>query len=246
MPDIIKFVLLILGAYLLGSIPTAYLVAKWSRGIDLRQYGSGNVGSTNLMKQTSKRLGIPVILFDLGKGAVMVWVAQLVGLDNTAHQMVVGSAAIIGHNWPIFLRFNGGRGVLTGMGVALAVVPKLAVVLTIFAFLWLPFGQLAVGALCSFILLSVCSWFSSAPVIHWLYGQPLGTGERLPVTLGFVAILLIMLIRRLTAPRTSLTASIPLGQLFVNRLLFDRDIRDREAWIQRAPPKAIPSKQRKK
>ena len=61
----IKFALLILGAYLLGSIPAAYLVAKWARGIDLRQYGSGNVGSTNLMKQTSKRLGIPVIFFDL-------------------------------------------------------------------------------------------------------------------------------------------------------------------------------------
>ena len=63
---VIKFILLILGAYLLGSVPAAYLVAKWSRGIDIRQYGSGNVGAANVLAIVSKRWAIPVTIFDLG------------------------------------------------------------------------------------------------------------------------------------------------------------------------------------
>ena len=111
---------LILGAYLLASVPASYLVAKWSRGIDLRQYGTGQVGAGNLWRMTSWRLGLPVGIFDLSKGLVMVWVAQLVGL-GIAEQVTVGLAAIIGHNWPIFLRFNGGRGIGTSLGVILIV-----------------------------------------------------------------------------------------------------------------------------
>ena len=237
---VVKFVPLIVGAYLLGSIPTAYLVAKWSRGIDLRQYGSGNVGATNLLLATSKRLGIPVILFDLAKGALMVWVAQIVGLE-TYLQLIVGLAAVIGHNWPVFLRFSGGRGILTALGVAIIIAPKLTLVLLIMAFLWIPFRQFPLGTLFSLALLPVCSWFSSAPVIKWLFGQTLGINERLPVTLGFIALLLIVVIRRLTAPRSSLSASVTTGQLLVNRLLFDRDIRDREAWIRRRPIKTTSS-----
>ena len=77
---IVESILLVIGAYLLGSVPSAYLVARWSRGVDIRRYGSGNVGATNLLKITSKWLAILVIIFDLGKGAVMVWIAQLLGL----------------------------------------------------------------------------------------------------------------------------------------------------------------------
>ncbi len=85
----VQFGLLILGGYLLGSVPAAYLVAKWSRGIDIRQYGSGNVGASNLLRLTSKWLVIPVTFFDIGKGALTVWVAQLLGL-GVAEQIVVG------------------------------------------------------------------------------------------------------------------------------------------------------------
>ncbi|MBA7666172.1 Glycerol-3-phosphate acyltransferase [subsurface metagenome] len=241
----IEFVLLILGAYLIGSIPAAYLVAKWFRGIDLRKYGSGNVGSSNLMRVTSKRLGIPVVIFDLGKGMIMVWIAQLVGLD-TSQQVIVGLAAVIGHNWSVFLRFSAGRGALTTVGVALILVPRLTVVLLVITFGGLALGYMAVTTLCTIALLPIASWFSSAPVINWLFGQPLGISERLPVTLGFLAIFLTTVIRRLTAPRTSLSASVTTRQLIVNRLLFDRDIRDREAWIHRTPPKASLTKQQEK
>ena len=221
----IEFSLLTLGAYLLGSVPAAYLAGKWSRGIDIRQCGDGNVGSTNLMRLTSKWIATPVIIFDLGKGALMVWIAQRLGLDIT-QQIVVGVAAIIGHNWPVFLRFNGGKGIFTSLGVISILVPWLGLIILVIAYGLAPFRQLAMGVLLAVIF---------APTAAWFLSQPLGATERVPLSLGFLAIFLIVVIRRLTAPRTIFTASVSRGQLLVNRLLFDRDIRDRKAWInQRA------------
>jgi len=227
----IGFGLLIVGAYLLGSAPAAYLVAKWFRGIDIRQYGSGNVGATNLLSLTSKRLAIPAIIFDLGKGAIVVGVAQLLGM-SLAQQVIVGLSAIVGHNWPVFLRFNGGRGVLTTLGVAL-VLP----VLNNLAPTWiLAFGPIALGNI--FIIrnvpLGIVTGIASLPLVSW------GVGEPLPLTLGFLAMFLILVIRRLMAQPSVRVDSISKKQILLNRLLFDRDMRDREAW------RHLVSEQRKK
>jgi len=177
------------------------------------------------MRLTFKRIGIPVVIFDLGKGALMVWVAQLVGLDITP-QVVVGVAAVIGHNWPVFLRFNGGRGIFTSLGVISILVPWLGLIILAIAYGLAPFHQLAVGVFLAVIF---------APTAAWFLSQPLGVTDRLPLSLGFLAIFLIVVIRRLTAPRTIFTASVTRRQLFANRLLFDRDIRDRQAWIKQRP-----------
>jgi len=221
----IELGLLILGAYLLGSVPAAYLAAKWSRGIDIRRFSDGNVGATNLLRLTSKRIAIPVIIFDVGKGAMMIWAAQLLGLDIT-QQVTVGLAAIIGHSWPVFLRFNGGRGMLTTLGVVFILVPWLGLIALIIAYSMAPFRQLALGTIIA---------VASLPIFSWFLPQLFGIEKPLPITLGFVAIFLLAVIRRLTAPRTIFTASVSRGQLFVNRLLFDRDIRDRDAWVNRRP-----------
>ncbi len=219
----IEFGLLTLGAYLFGSVPAAYLAARWSRGIDIRQCGDGNVGSTNLMRLTSKRIAIPVIIFDLGKGALMVWAAQLVGLDIT-QQVTVGIAAVIGHNWPIFLRFNGGRGIFTTLGIIFILAPRpwLGLIALIIAYGMTPFRQLALGTIIA---------VASLPLFSWFLPQLFGIEKPLPIALGFVATFLLVVIRRLTARRTIFTASVTLRQLLVNRLLFDRDIRDRKVWI---------------
>ncbi len=219
---VIEFVLLTIGAYLLGSVPAAYLAARRSRGIDLRKYGTGNVSVGNLWRMTSKRLALPVIIFDLGKGAAMVWAAQLLGL-GVVPQVAVGLAAIIGHNWPVFLRFNGGRGILTTLGVA---------------FLLMPWGIVVILAGASLTLLvktsplPVLGGITILPFVSW------GLGEPLPITLGFVGIFLITVIRRLTAPRLADAIPISKKQLLLNRLLFDRDIRDREAWLYRLLPRS--------
>ena len=220
-----SFILLILGSYLLGSVPAAYLIARWTRGIDIREYGSGNVGASNVLAVVSKRWAIPVTVFDLGKGMVMVWLAQLIGHSITP-QIAVGLAAVIGHNWSVFLRFSGGRGMLTSLGVIFIFSPLLGLIVLVLSYLFAPFRQLSLGALIALVSLPLLSWFLS---------QPLGIEERLPVTLGYLIILLIAMLRRLTAPRTSVTDEVSRGELIINRLLFDRDIRDRKAWLSHTP-----------
>ncbi|MFC1988710.1 glycerol-3-phosphate acyltransferase [Chloroflexota bacterium] len=217
----LQLILLIAAAYLLGSVPTAYLVAKWRRGIDIRQYGSGNVGASNVLSVVSKRWSVAVTVFDIGKGALVVWVAQLMGL-GAAQQAATGMAAIIGHNWPVFLRFQGGRGILTSLGVITMLSPPLGLIALVVPYLFAPFKQLSLGVTLTLIAL---------PVLSWFFSQPFSVKEPIPVSLGFLAILLIALLRRLTAPRSQLSASIPEKELIIHRLLFDRDIRDREAWI---------------
>jgi len=158
----------------------------------------------------------------------VVWAAQLIGL-GIAQQVAVGLAAIIGHNWPVFLRFNGGRGLLTILGIAL-ILPLISGLIP-----WEIVAFFAVAAVVFLIIHSIPlgtgAGIAAAPLVSW------GLGEPPPMTLGFLAMFLIMVIRRLTAPKTSVTASVPPGQLLLNRLLFDRDIRDREAWIRRQPLK---------
>jgi len=227
---VIEFILLVTGAYIIGSIPTAYIVTRWRRGIDIRQYGSGNVGASNVLAVVSKWWSIPVTLFDLTKGMVLIWVARLLGLD-VAQQIAIGLAAIVGHNWSVFLRFNGGRGIFTSLGVVLIMAPKVGAIVLVLAYLFAPFRLLPLGVTISLISISVMSWFLS---------QPLGIEEPFPLTLGFIAILLIALIRRLAAPRTSVSATVSTTSLIMNRLLFDRDIRDRKAWINRQPTEAEP------
>jgi glycerol-3-phosphate acyltransferase PlsY len=221
------FILLLIGGYLLGSVPAAYLAARWSRGIDIRRHGSGNVGAANVLAAGAKWLSIAVIIFDLGKGMLPVYIAHLLGLP-LYQQVIIGLATIIGHNWPVFLGFSGGRGLLTTVGVVFILSPWLALILVAFALAWVPFRQLAPGTLCALILL---------PILSWLLREPLGTERSLPLTLGFAGMLLIVVIRRLTAPKSQLAASVSRSELFLSRLLFDRDIRDREAWLRRQPLK---------
>ncbi|MFQ6121648.1 MAG: glycerol-3-phosphate acyltransferase [Dehalococcoidales bacterium] len=229
----IRFVLLILGAYLVSSVPLSYIAAKLSRGIDLRQYGTGQVGAGNLWRLTSWRLALPIGLFDLSKGLMMVWVAQLVGL-NIPQQLTVGLAAIIGHNWPIFLRFSGGRGVGTAIGVVL-ILPIINEMTP-----WATVAFLTI-----IIIGTVITRSSPLPVLVAAAALPLVSWSLEPpsVTLGFLAIFVIIVVKRLTAPRSAEAALISRGQLLVNRLLFDRDIGDRKAWMYRTPREASSTEQ---
>ena len=216
----------VLGAYLLGSVPSAYLAGRWSRGIDIRRYGSGNVGATNLMRFTSKRVAIPVIVFDSVKGMIMVGVAWWLGLGVT-EQMLVGIAAIVGHNWPVFLRFAGGRGVITTMGVGflLPLINQLASLATMFLVTVL-YGSIAlVSAYFKRLPLGVFIIVAAFPVVVWVLTRSL------PLAMGYLAMFLILVVRRLTARQPVSITSLSKRQMLLNRLLFDRDMRDKEAWM---------------
>ena len=234
----IEFGLLLLGAYLLGSVPAAYLGVKWSRGIDIRKVGTGKVGAANVFTLAPKWVAGLVTIFDIGKGALTVWVAQLLGL-GAVEQVTVGIMTVVGHNWPVFLRFQGGRGLFTTLGVVTMLSPWLGLIILVMAYALAPLRQLALGALLA---------LASLPIFSWFLSQPLGieVEERLPITLGFVALFLIGLLKRLVAPRTPLSKSVPPGQLIVNRLLFDRDIRDRKAWIHQTSLQADSAEQTSK
>lgn len=220
-----KFVLLIIGSYLLGSVPAAYLAIRWARGVDIRKQGTGNVGAANVLSTGPKWLAVPVALFDIGKGAFCVWVAQLLGL-GAAQQVTAGLCAIVGHNWPVFLNFRGGRGVFASLGFITILSPLLGLYTLVMPYLFAPFRLVALGVFFAFI---------SVPTLAWFLSEPLGISERLTVTLGLVAMSLIGFSKRLLVPRSALGKSVPLGELVVNRLLFDRDIADRKAWIYRSP-----------
>jgi len=220
---IIEFLLLCIGAYLLGSVPFAFLLAKWFYGIDIRQHGTGKVGAANVLRVASKWLAVPVAIFDIGKGALMVWAAQLLGME-AAVQVTVGLITIAGHNWSVFLRFRGGRGIFTSLGVITILSPWLGLIIMVIPYLFAPIRRVAFGVFLALLSLPFFSWFLS---------QPLNIDERLPVTLGFVVLSLMAFLKRLATPRTELSKSVPLAELLFNRLLFDRDIRDAKVWTQR-------------
>jgi glycerol-3-phosphate acyltransferase PlsY len=115
------FWLIVLAAYFLGSIPTAYIAGRIIKGVDIRHIGDGNMGAANAYRQLGPRVGIAVGVADAAKGALAV----LIALAADAPQLVVllaGAAAVFGHNWPLFLGFRGGRGESTTIGVLLATV----------------------------------------------------------------------------------------------------------------------------
>jgi len=141
--NIFTIILVLLSAYLIGSLPFGYLAGKLIKGIDLRQEGSNNVGATNVFRVVGILPGIAVLLLDISKGFLSVHLANLFNLGGSMQlspqtfnlvRILAGLAAIAGHNWTIFLKFRGGKGVATGCGVSLGLVPLPTLVsLTIFS-----------------------------------------------------------------------------------------------------------------
>lgn len=104
-------------SYLLGSISFSVLLAKILKGIDIRQYGSGNAGATNTLRILGKGPAIFVLLLDVLKGIIAVWIGRWLGGDESWIPALCGIAAIMGHNWPLYFNFRGGKGVATTIGV---------------------------------------------------------------------------------------------------------------------------------
>jgi glycerol-3-phosphate acyltransferase PlsY len=158
---VIAGILAVVIGYLLGSIPFAYIAARLAKGVDIRKVGGGNVGALNVMREVGTAAGIGVYLADVAKGSLAVLVAQWLGAP-LLWVFAAGLAALVGHSWPVWLRFRGGQGLATGMGVLVVLVP-------------IEFGiSFAVIVIIMFITSN--ARFSSAvglvllPVIIWLFG----------------------------------------------------------------------------
>lgn len=136
-----KLILIFLVSYLLGSFPTGYLVAKQLGGIEIRRHGSGNTGATNVFRVLGAKAGLITAIGDIGKGFLAIllariWITQSIwGIEPRTILLICGVLVIAGHNWSIFLNFDGGKGVATTVGVLLTLSPYLLILLV---GIWLP------------------------------------------------------------------------------------------------------------
>ncbi len=242
--------ILIAIAYLWGGIPTAYLIARFISGIDIREYGSGNVGASNAVAHLGAKTGVAIGVFDLvGKGILPVLLAQWLTTDLTARgtgfeellmQMfvvtpdenlaapaAVGLAAVVGHNWSPYIRFTGGRGVSTAGGLLLAFAlwqEALIAAVIIVGLGRLVFKDVALLTLTAVIAL---------PITAVAFDRP-------PEIIAMCALIVALLIaKRLTANWERPSIAQPLSRTIACRILWDRDVSRRKDWTDRTPNSSI-------
>ena len=221
----LESILLVLGGYLLGSIPTAYLVTKWFAKRDIRQYGSGTVSGSMVYEHVARWAVVPVGLFDMAKATLPAWLALYLDLGQPT-AAAAGLAAVAGHNWPVFLRFTGGRGLGTFMGVLLVLFPwGFPWMLAFLAIGW-RLGDSAPWALASLVSLPLFAYLIDGPTI---------------VAPATGVMLLLTLAKRLEANRRPLPPpGLERRRVILRRLLLDRDIASHSDWIRREPGDETP------
>ena len=180
--------LIITASYLFGSIPTGYLLVRFVRKQDIRQVGSGNIGATNVLRSGGKGLGAATFILDMLKGCAAVWLGALVApilmpespLRNV--EALAALCAVLGHMFPIWLRFRGGKGVATGFGVFLVAAPLAALAAISVFFLVLYFSR--------YVSLASILGSASFPAFAWILVQ--GDRPRFFVAVEAIVALLII------------------------------------------------------
>ena len=217
---------IIVAAYLIGSIPTAYIFGRIFRNIDIREYGSGNIGASNVWTHVGKLTVAPVALFDgFIKGSLPVTCAQILSVDPWI-TVSVGLATVVGHNWSIYMKFTGGRGIIVTGGVLLILSWQSTLVLA------------SVSLIGYLVFRSAGLWVG----IAMLMLPPLNVTLSYPnhVVVLSTLLLVIAIIKRLGGNRSNNTIDISLTRLYYRRLLFDRDVVSRDEWVKRSPIKDQP------
>ena len=210
-------------AYLVGALPTAYVIGRLVRGIDIREYGSGNVGGTNVFYNVGRAWTLPLGVFEIFvKGGSPVWIGMY-ALDMERSSFALMGApliAIAGNNWSPFLRFTGGRGVALASGALFALAP------------WelLAFASVAIGGWFIFRSSGVWVYISLALLPLW---SLLVIRDPLAITLFCVGILVLVSAKRLTSNWTPMPEGLPRSHVLFNRLFRDRDVSRREEWLNR-------------
>jgi acyl phosphate:glycerol-3-phosphate acyltransferase len=172
------YALAIIGGYLVGSIPFGLLLTKFAGYGDIRDIGSGNIGATNVLRTGNKKLALATLLLDATKGAIVVCIAHYFASFDIA--LIAGFAALVGHLFPVWLKFKGGKGVATTLGTLLALKPLLGLAACA---IWLITALLTRYSSLSAIIAVLLAPF----VAHFLYDN-----DYLDAFCGFVALLVIM------------------------------------------------------
>ena len=186
MNEWLSLALCLVSGYVLGSVPSAVWIGKLFFKKDVRQFGSGNAGATNTFRVLGKTAGTVVLIMDIAKGFVAVQIPRWagVGLDVPGGMddfaLLCGLAAVVGHLYPVFARFKGGKGVATALGVVLAAAPLASLsAVGVFLVVWLVSGYVSLGSILSAV---------SFPVFLFLFFYPEG------IILKIAALLLPLLI----------------------------------------------------
>ena len=221
---------LYVAAYLLGSVPTAFILGKLARGIDIRQYGSGNAGGGNVIRHVGKKWFVPQMLSDiLIKGAGTIWFSVfVVGLDWNSH-LLIGPPllALAGNNWSPFLKLQGGRGLGVAAGALLAFSPViLGIALLTYFGGYLLSKEAGIWALITLI---------SLPILALVIPAEFTMADGATMAWFCLGALTLVLLKRLSSNWGPLPGDLPRGRVFVNRLLRDRDVDDRDQWVERIP-----------
>ena len=156
-------IILTLFAYLVGSIPSGFILGRLA-GIDVRDAGSGNIGATNVARVLGKGRGLLTLLADTAKGFVPVFIGQRLGLSDMALALVA-TAAFLGHLYPLFLKFQGGKGVATAFGALLALAPQAtSVLIVLFGAAVVISRRVSLGSMAAAV---------AAPISLWAFSYPL-------------------------------------------------------------------------
>jgi glycerol-3-phosphate acyltransferase PlsY len=169
---------IVLLGYFLGAIPSAYVAGQLFRGKDIRQLDNGNVGAANAFRQLGAKIGIAVFFIDAGKGALAILIAQTANLPLVA-VLLTGVAAVIGHNWSVFIGFRGGRGESTTIGVLLTLITQPMLILAA--------PTIATLFIKKNVVKASCVLFIPLPLVCWWLGVPgvlIGYGIALPCLVG--------------------------------------------------------------
>ena len=211
-------------AYLVGAIPAAYIIGKTVKGVDIRGYGSGNVGSTNVFHHVGRKWAVSLGGLEvLVKGALPVWIALYVLDWDRSSAVLIGPPllAVAGHNWSIFLKFQGGRGLAVATGTLLGLSPILLVAFVVVSIGgWSVTRSSGVWVLISLALLPVWSVIA---------------GEPANITFFSLGLVLLIVLKRLFSNWTPLPEGLPKGKVLFNRLFRDRDVDDKAEWVRRVP-----------
>lgn len=165
-------------AYLIGSIPVAYIFGRVLKNIDIREHGSGNMGATNAFRVLGKGPGTVVLILDIIKGIIPVTLlANAFGLGDALSLVIISVAAVSGHNWTVFLGFKGGKGMATSLGVLIGLaiqLPGLRIVLGLALLTWvvlfLLFGYVSLASIAAAVVLPIVMVIIDAPFAMKMMG----------------------------------------------------------------------------
>lgn len=159
-------------SYLVGSIPTAYIFGKLYKGIDIREHGSGNVGATNVFRTLGKGPGFLVLFIDILKGVLaVVCVGDWFQLERVFQRIVLAVAVVSGHNWTVFLKFKGGKGIATSLGVLVGLAVKFAVLRPVL--LWTVLVWIVCFLITAIVSISSIAAATALPIIMLVTNQSL-------------------------------------------------------------------------